>query len=108
LISVPGERNGRKAIEDARKSARRKVTPELLRRVANVYRANIDAQPVEAIRDEFDLSYRIAARYVQLCRSDEFQLLPKTQCKSKRGHRGESHPRSLAFVHLDTGRRKES
>lgn len=55
----------------------------MLRRVANVYRENIDAQPIEAISDEFDVSYRTAARYVQLCRSDEFQLLPKTR-KGKR------------------------
>jgi hypothetical protein len=78
LISVPGERNSRKAIEQARKAPRRKVTPELLRRVADVYRENIDGKPIGAIRDEFDVSYRTAARYVELCRDDEFQLLPKT------------------------------
>lgn len=78
FISVPGERNSRKAIEHARKAAYRKVTPELLRRVADVYRENLDKKPIDAIRDEFDVSYRTAARYVELCRSDEFALLPKT------------------------------
>jgi hypothetical protein len=78
FISVPGERSSRKAIEHARRAGRRKVTPELLQKAAEVYRQNIDAKPIEAVRDEFDVSYRTAARYVELCRSEEYQLLPKT------------------------------
>jgi hypothetical protein len=35
-----------------------------------------DAKPIEAICDEFDLKYRTPARYVELCRSDEFGLVP--------------------------------
>ncbi len=82
-ISRPGERASRKAIEHARRVGRRKVTPALLQRVAEVYREHIDAKPIDAVRDEFDVSYRTAARYVELCRKDEFQLLPKTH-KGKR------------------------
>lgn len=74
--SVPGERGSRKVIEHARKAGRRKVTQELLRKTAEVYRENIATKPLEAVRDEFDVSYRTAARYVELCRSDG--LLPKT------------------------------
>lgn len=74
--SVPGERNSRKAIEQARKASRRKVTQEVLRKAAEVYRENIATKPLEAVRDEFDVSYRTAARYVELCRSEG--LLPKT------------------------------
>jgi hypothetical protein len=83
LISQPGTRDSLKAIEYAQKAGRRKVTPELLQRVAEVYRAHIDAKPIDAICDEFDVSYRTAARYVELCRTDEFGLLPKTH-KGKR------------------------
>lgn len=82
-ISRPGERASRKAIEHAQKAGRRKVTSELLQKVAELYREHIDAKPLEAIREEFDVSYRTAARYVELCRSDEFQLLPETH-KGKR------------------------
>jgi hypothetical protein len=78
FVSVAGERNSRKAILHARKAARRKVTPELLQRVADLYKTHINAKPIEAVREEFDVSYRTAARYVEMCRSDEYQLLPKT------------------------------
>ena len=57
---------------------RRAMTPEFLADVAHLYRANVDGQPVEAIRRVYATSYRSAARWVDLCRSDEYQLLPKT------------------------------
>jgi hypothetical protein len=79
-IHQPGAKVGRAAVKHAQKAGRRKISTELLTRVAAVYRAHIDARPIEAIQAEFDLdSYRTAARYVQMCRSDEYQLLPKTQ-----------------------------
>jgi hypothetical protein len=83
LVSRAGDRDSFKAIEHAQKAGRRKITPERLQRVADVYRAHVHAKPIDAICDEFDVSYRTAARYVELCRSDEFQLLPKTH-KGKR------------------------
>ena len=82
LIIRPGAIEGRRAIERAR-TVRRTVTPELLQRVAEVYREHIDTKPIEAVSDELGVPYRTAARYVQLCRSDEFGLLPKTH-KGKR------------------------
>lgn len=84
FISRPGEQRGRDAIRQARKAGRRKVTPELLQRVAELYRTHIDNHPIDAVSDEFDVSYRTAARYVELCRSDEFALLPKTQQGKKK------------------------
>jgi hypothetical protein len=74
-----GSREGRTAIREAQRAGRRKVTPELLAQGADVYRKNLDHKPIEAIADTFDLEYRTAARYVQMCRSDEFRLLPKIQ-----------------------------
>lgn len=79
LTSRPGTKEGRDAIRQAQKASRRKVSPDLLAEVAEIYRANLDQKPLEALRDELGLQYRTAARYVQMCRSDEFQLLPKTQ-----------------------------
>lgn len=78
-----GSREGRNAIRDAQRVGRRKVTPDLLARAAEVYRDHIDAKPIEAVSDEFGVGYRTAARYVEMCRSDEFRLLPKTH-KGKR------------------------
>ena len=57
---------------------RREITPEFLAAVADLYRANVDRHPVEAIRQNYGTSYRTAARWVDLCRSDKYQLLPKT------------------------------
>ena len=54
------------------------MTPEFLAGVARLYRMNVDSQPVDAIRRNYGTSYRTAARWVDLCRSDEYQLLPKT------------------------------
>jgi hypothetical protein len=83
IVSAPGTHDGRTAISHAQKAGRRKVTPELLARVATVYREHINEAPIEAVREEFDVSYRTAARYVEMCRSDDYQLLPKTD-KGKR------------------------
>ena len=80
-VSRPGTTEGRAAIQTAMAPpGRRSITPELLGQVADIYRANIDDKPIKAVCDELGLEYpsRTAARYVQMCRSDEFGLLPKT------------------------------
>ena len=79
----------RESLRDARKRKwsrrvsggerkRRAMTPEFLADVARRYRMNVDGQPVEAVRRAYATSYRSAARWVDLCRSDEYRLLPKT------------------------------
>ena len=55
-----------------------KVTREHLEKVAAVYRENITGNPVRAVEAEFVVSHRTASRWVEFCRSDEYQLLPKT------------------------------
>ncbi|WP_143337686.1 hypothetical protein [Dietzia sp. WMMA184] len=57
-----------RAIRAARSQTRRKVTPELLAEVADLYRAFFDDSPIERIATAFQVSERTAARYVQLCR----------------------------------------
>lgn len=81
---VAGAPEARRAVQDALRVGRRKISPELLSEVAEIYRANIDGKPIEAVRDSLGVEYRTAARYVQLCRSDEFDLLPKTQRGKRR------------------------
>ena len=68
----------RSSVAAARRPQRRTITPELLADVAALYRANITGSPIDAIRRALGCSTRTAARYVELCRSDEYQLLPKT------------------------------
>jgi hypothetical protein len=69
-------RAARKAIGQARKGARRKMTDELLGRVAVIYRDNLDNRPVEAVSGALGVQHRTAARYVQLARAQG--LLPRT------------------------------
>lgn len=78
-VPMHGSERGRKTVAQAQRRGRRKITPELLREVADVYRTHFDDKPIEAVRDALNVEYRTAARYVQLCRSDEYGLLPKTQ-----------------------------
>lgn len=68
----------RDSVTAARRPQRRQITPELLADVAALYRANITGSPIDAIRRALGCSTRTAARYVEMCRSDEYQLLPKT------------------------------
>lgn len=63
-------------IRAARSQTRRKVTPEVLAEVADLYRAYFDDSPIERIATAFQVSERTAARYVQLCRRDG--RLPQT------------------------------
>jgi hypothetical protein len=62
-------------LELARKG-KRPVTSELLRQVADVYRANIDKAPTEAVARTFGVRSRMASTYVQ--RARERGLLPPT------------------------------
>jgi hypothetical protein len=81
ITRVPGwaDRNtAQNSVRQARKASRRKITPELLADVAKLYRMHIAGNPVEAIKRAYDVSPRTAARYVEICRSDEYGLLPKT------------------------------
>ena len=68
----------RDSVSAARRPQRRQITPELLADVAALYRANITGSPIDAIKRALGCSTRTAARYVEMCRSDEYQLLPKT------------------------------
>lgn len=60
-------RAARGALRQAQRAGRRKVTPELLAKVADVYRAN-DARPAEAVEDAFGVSPRTAFRYIRMAR----------------------------------------
>ncbi|UXA04418.1 hypothetical protein KXD96_15415 [Mycobacterium sp. SMC-2] len=84
IPSRPGSRDSLKEIGAARVQ-RRKISPTLLKEVANAYRSNVTKAPTRAVADSFDVPYRTAARWVELCRSDEFGLLPKTKMGKKHG-----------------------
>lgn len=66
----------REVVRYARKGARRSVTDDLLRQAADIYRQNVDANPVESVATAFQTSHRTAARYVSKAR--ELGLLPPT------------------------------
>lgn len=61
---------------------KRPVTAELLVQVANVYRANIDKAPTEAVARTFGVKSRMASNYVQ--RARERGLLPPTSQGKKK------------------------
>jgi hypothetical protein len=60
----------------------REITPELLERVAEVYRANINHAPTEAVAKTFGVKSRMASTYVQRARAAGF--LPPTKQGKKR------------------------
>ena len=68
------------AVRKARARARRRLTPELLAEVAEVYRDNVNDRPVEAVRQRFGGEYRTAAKYVERARK-EGHLPPTTRGK---------------------------
>lgn len=55
----------------------RSITPELLERVASVYRANITGNPTKAVQHHFQVSQRMSAEYVS--RARKRGLLPPTK-----------------------------
>ncbi|WP_141717555.1 hypothetical protein [Nocardia altamirensis] len=78
------ERTAHAAYEAARKNSRRKITDALLTETAALYREYIDEKPLQKIAQRFEVSERTAARYVEICRSDEYGLLPKTTSGQKK------------------------
>ncbi|WP_181025290.1 hypothetical protein [Mycobacterium kansasii] len=64
------------------RAGRRHVNAELLRQVAEVYRANIDKAPAEAVGRTFGVKQRMAHEYVRRARERGF-LPPTTQGKKK-------------------------
>jgi hypothetical protein len=57
----------KKELQKARRAARRKVTPELLKRVAATYRSD-EARPARAVQTAFMVSPRTAYRYISEAR----------------------------------------
>ncbi len=65
----PGdERTTVRQVREARRRARRKVTDELLREVAEVYGDNSEGAPVQAVSEHFDVALRTATWYVRQAR----------------------------------------
>ena len=71
----------RNLLHDLR-AGRRHVNAELLRQVAEVYRANFDKAPAEAVARTFGVKPRMAHEYVRRARQRGF-LPPTTQGKKK-------------------------
>jgi hypothetical protein len=67
------------AAREARQGARRRATPDLLRRVAEVYRANPDA-PTKAVAEAFGVAHRTGTLYVRNAR--DAGLLPQLGSES--------------------------
>jgi hypothetical protein len=60
-----------------RRGRKRDITPALLERVAEIYRANISTAPTKAVEHHFQVSQRMAAEYVSRARTAG--LLPATR-----------------------------
>ncbi|MGH3556635.1 hypothetical protein [Mycobacterium sp.] len=80
-IGTEQERVIRGFLHDLR-TGRRHVNAELLRQVAQVYRANFDKAPAEAVARTFGVKQRMAHEYVRRARERGF-LPPTTQGKKK-------------------------
>lgn len=80
-IGTEQERNIRGLLYDLR-AGRRHVNAELLRQVAEVYRANFDKAPAAAVARTFGVKQRMAHEYVRRARERGF-LPPTTQGKKK-------------------------
>ncbi len=76
-VSRPEQlREAARAVQAARRGARKKITPKFLREVAQVYREHTGRAPTEAVQLHFGVGYRAAAGYVQKARAAG--LLPPT------------------------------
>ncbi len=65
------------AMHDSRKGrGARRITPEFLTEVAEVYRAHFDDRPLKAVARAYGVQDRQASNYVERCRDEG--LLPKT------------------------------
>ena len=65
-----------KTIKEARSGSRRRLTDELLKQVAEIYRANLNDRPGEAVQAAYWVCPRQAARYIRAARDKGF--LPDT------------------------------
>lgn len=72
-----------KVLQRARSGkATRTITPTLLQRVAEIYRANVHDRPTLAVQNAFMVSPRMASEYVQ--RARKAKLLPPTTAGKKK------------------------
>ncbi|EGD44663.1 hypothetical protein NBCG_01083 [Nocardioidaceae bacterium Broad-1] len=62
------QRSAIRAAHQARASRKVKITDELLREVAEIYRANVEHEPTQAVADHFDKAHRTAALYIKRAR----------------------------------------
>ncbi len=80
----------RRRVSDARKPVRnanrgrRTIDRDHLEKVAAIYREHFDDRPVKAVQKAFGTKPRTASWWVELCRSDKYQLLPKADGKGKK------------------------
>jgi hypothetical protein len=69
----PWRRGGVAAVRGARRQLRRKITDDLLRQVAAIYRANVEGgKPVAAVAADLDVEPRTARLYVRRARDRGF------------------------------------
>jgi hypothetical protein len=81
---ISGQEAMKATVDVLRKSrANRKITPDFLREVAEVYKANLATGPTRAVRERFFVSERQAGGYVQ--RARRLGFLPPTTPGKKRG-----------------------
>lgn len=71
-VSGTTARQSRAAFSAARNRKKRSVDDDLLREVAEVYRANLDRSPTRAVAERFGKAPSTAARYVQSARERGF------------------------------------
>jgi hypothetical protein len=76
VAAVEARKAAARSFNEARRKSRRKVTPELLAEVAQLYRDYLDDGPWQAIQDRYGVSASTAGRYVLLAR--RAGLLPPT------------------------------
>lgn len=61
-----------RSVQRARRGSRRPLTDDLLRRVAEVYRADAHGRPTQAVADHFGVKHRTAGDYVRSARDKGF------------------------------------
>lgn len=76
-VGQPAEADVLRFARKLRRGQQRELNPNLLERVAQVYRANIDGAPTKAVAQEFQVSPRQATAYVSRARTRGF--LPPTK-----------------------------
>ena len=74
-------------VQKTRRAARRKVTPDLLQRVANAYRSD-EARPAHAVEKTFMVTARTAYRYIEEARKQGFLEATGEQAKNSQSTTG--------------------